>query len=67
MNKQTYRKVKNTTGILLAALSVVTLPRPELFNSELLRNEQVLWIGKPENSGIFGREDLFFFRSVFFG
>jgi hypothetical protein len=51
--------VKNTAGILLAALSVVTLPRPGLFNNELLRNEQVLWVGQPENSRIFAREDLF--------
>jgi hypothetical protein len=51
--------VKNTAGILLAALSVVTLPRPELFNNELLRNEQVLWVGQPENNRIFAREDLF--------
>ncbi|MGB9928893.1 MAG: hypothetical protein ACPK85_10895 [Methanosarcina sp.] len=45
---------------MLAALAVITLPRPELFNNELLRNEQVLWMGQPEKSGIFSREDLFF-------
>lgn len=57
LKKQTIGRAKNTLGILFAVLSVVTLPRPELFKDELLNNEKIMWIGQPETSVIFTSED----------
>jgi hypothetical protein len=48
----------------LAALSIVTMPRSELFKNDLLNDEKILWIGQPETSVMLTRDD---FLPILFG